>query len=210
MAAVCTDLNLKITPGSPAVLGIEPWSAPRMVADQTFTSTGDGTIAATTTLPGKLMIDSGVMSWTNDSPLPCNILIRVGRGYRTLQTSNPNAIQVRDRWTVATGTKTPPVPDVSSSFQSQWGAGYDYGTYVNATPQPGVLWLAQDAHITEDWYPRLPAGKSFKIRYQAYAWTPPPFSNNGNSNNNLMSVEVRSTRIQLWAYPTQDTTVVTR
>lgn len=206
MAEVCVDRNLKIAAG---VLGIEKWSTPRLVVDQSFNSVGDGTLAVNTTLPGKLMIDSGVLSWASDSPLDSNILIRVGRGYRDLLTSNPNAIQVRDRWTTKVGTASPQDPNPSTVFQSQWGAAMDIGTTNAALPYAGRYWLASDAQITEDWYPALHPGETLKIWYKCYAWTPPPFSNNANNNSLQMTVNVRSARIQLWSFPVQDTDVVT-
>jgi hypothetical protein len=200
---------MKITGASPTVLGIQKWSAPRIVLDQTFNSTGDGTIsAAITTLPGKLAIDSGVLSWTSDSPLPLSIRIVVNRAYRDLVNSNPNAIQVRDVWNYAVSGNTPRAPDPTSLFNSQWGGSQDLGTNSSAVPYLGLTYLATDPQMTEDWYPGLVAGDTFKMWYRAYIWTPPPFSNNANNGTLTMSCNIRSTRIQLWAFPTQDTAVV--
>ncbi len=204
MAQVCTDLNMDITAG---VLGIEPWSVPRIVVDSTVASTGDGTLAQTTTLPGKLMIDASV-SWASDSPLESRILARITRGARSCLTSNPNVVQFRDRYTTAIDD-TPRVPDVSSTFQGAFGGGVDRGTNVSGTPWEGRHWYFEDPSLTEDWFGPVPVGSTFNLRYRCYVWTPPPYSNNANENNPQHSATANNVRIQLISFPTQDTAVVT-
>lgn len=207
MPEVCVSRNMKITSG---VLGIEKWSIPRHVGDSTFNSVGDGTLAANQTLPGKLMID-GTLSWTSDSPLPTNILLRVNRAYRDFVTSNPNVVQFRDRWTykIGTGPQVAEVPDVSATYQSQFGGGVDLGTSNTAVPFLGKIARFQDAHITEDWIGPVPVGETINVRYRCYVWTPQPFSNNANNNSPVHEARARSTQIQLIAFPTQDTMAVT-
>lgn len=204
MAEVCVSRNMSIAGG---LLGIEPWTLPRIVLDQTFVSTGDGAYGQQTTLPGKLMIDSGILTWTNPSPLDARLLVRVQRGRQQWQVSNPNAVQVRDRYTYAIDDD-PRVPDTSSVYTGQSGGSIDVGVQVNGTPFLGVYWEWQDPTLTEDWIPGIPPGAQFRMWYRCYLWTPPPWSNNANSNNPQHSAAVHDTRIQLIAFPTQDTEVV--
>ncbi len=206
MAQVCVSRNMKITGG---VLGIEKWSVPRHVADQTFNSVGDGTLASTQTLPGKLLI-SGSVSWTSDSPLPSMVLLRINRAYRDFVTSNPNVVQFRDRWTtkIGLGPQTPADADPSSVLNSQMGGGIDIGTTTGAVPFDGKLYRFTDAHITEDWL-SVPAGQTVAVNYRCYVWTPPPFSDNANNNSPQHEARARFTRLQLIAFPVQDSAVVT-
>lgn len=204
MAEVCCDENMSITSG---VLGISKYSVPRFVVDSTVNSTGDGTLTQQTTLPGKLMIDASV-SWTSDSPLPCTILARITRGTRNLVTSNPNYVQFRDRYTYTFDGSTPRVPDTSNTYQAAWGSSVDRGTNTSGVPWAGVYYDYADPSLTEDFLGPLAPGATFKLRYQCYVWTPPPWSNNANNNTPTHSAAANNVRIQLIAFPTQDTRVV--
>jgi hypothetical protein len=206
MVEVCVSRNMKIASG---VLGIAKWSVPRHVADATFDSIGDGTLDPTLTLPGKLLID-GSVSWTSDSPIDTMVLFRLQRAYRDFVTSNPNAVQFRDRWTykIGNGPQTPEIPDVSTVYNSQMGGAIDLGATNLAVPLRGRLYKFYDAHITEDFFGPVPTGQTITVRYRCYVWTPPPFSDNANSGFPLHEARARSARLQLITYPQQDTAVV--
>lgn len=204
MAQVCVSQNLDITSGA---LSIQPWTVPRHVYDQSFTSVGNGTYGAHTNLPGKLMIDSGVQAWTNTTPLPAQILFRLHRGSRRFVVSSPNVVQVRDRFTTAIDV-TPRVPDTSNQYQGAAGGGVDMSTTTAAKPYAGVLYAWDDAMITEDWFGPIPPGGVFRFHYRATLWTPPPWSNNANDNLPIHECDVDPVRIQLIAFPTQDMDVM--
>jgi hypothetical protein len=202
MTKVCVSRNLTITDG---VLGLAPWSVPRIVVDVVAPSIGDGQIGATTSLPGKLMIDKQV-SWTNDAPLPTPVLFRLQRGGREFSTSNPNAVQVRDRWTTrqGVGPQTPAVPDTTTVLQSQFGGALDLSSNTTATPIAGRLWQFIDAQITEDWLGPVEPGETLSVWYRCTAWTPPPWADNANNNAPFHDVYVRNARMQLVAMPVSD------
>lgn len=204
-AEVCVSQNFEVS--ATGQLAAAEWSVPVVVATATGTSTGDGALTAQTTLPGKQMIDVS-LSWTNPRALEVELLLRVQRSYRDLLTSNPNVIQVRDRWTSrisAEPTDLAPVPDPTSVFNSQWGGGIDLSTNTTATPQAGRLWLFEDAHFTEDWMGPVPPGYTLNVRYRAYVWTPPPFADNANNNAPTHQVNLRQTTLQFTAMPERDT-----
>lgn len=210
MPEVCVDRNLSITPGSPAELGIEKWSVVRHVADVTANSVGDGAFTAQTVLPGKLMISQQV-DWISDSPLDTMILLRINRAWRDWITSNPNAVQIRDRWTykIGVGPQTPRHPDPSTLLQSQHGAALDLSSNTVAQPRAGKTFGHEDMHITEDWLGPVSPGETIAVWYKCYLWTPPPFSNNANNNVPQHEATVKNARIQFMAFPSQDTEVVT-
>lgn len=189
-------------------LSIEKWTLPRHVHDATYTSTGDGSFTALETLPGKLMVDSGIITWTSDSPLPARVLLRLHRAYRSLLVSNPNAAQIRDRYTYTLNGTAPRLPDTSSTYQGQTGAAIDLSANFQGTPYIGRYWVHEDAAIIEDWLGPVPPGGQLKIWYRSYLWTPPPFSNNANGGSPQHEAFARSARIQLIAFPQQDTAVV--
>ncbi|TLF74067.1 DUF7172 family protein [Nocardia cyriacigeorgica] len=200
MAQVCVDRNLSISNG---MLGIEPWSVFRLVADVTGASVGDGTLARTTRLPGKLMINL-TASWISDSPLPSRMLMRITRAHRSITTSNPNAIQFRDAWETAIDA-TPRVPDPSRVLNSQAGTSLDMGTNNVAEPHYGREFLTLDSHSSDIWLPDpVPAGSTLTVHYRCYVWTPPPWSDNASGNQPLHEARARWTRLQLFAVPQQD------
>lgn len=205
MAEVCVSANMSITAG---VLGIEPWAVPRVALDATYNSVGDGTYTtAFTVLPGKLMIDSAIQSWVNTSPLDAKVLLRIQRARRDWWTSNPNAVQIRDRYTYTVNGDDPRVPDPSSTYHGQSGSAGDAGASSTAVPYTAVFYEYEDGTLLEDWI-TVPAGATFKFWYRCYMWTPPPWSNNANNNSPTQSTNVYNTRVVLLAFPTQDAAVL--
>lgn len=205
MAEVCVSRNLSITAGA---LGIEPFSVPVVALDATYNSTGDGTYTLPqTVLPGRLMIDSGIQSWTNSTPLDAQMLVRIQRARRDWWTSNPNAVQVRDRYTYTVNGDSPRTPDTSSTYHGQSGSAGDVGTDSAAQPYQAIFYEYEDGTMLEDWI-TVPAGAVFKIWYRAYMWTPPPWSNNANAGAPTQSINIYNTRIVLMAFPTQDKAVL--
>jgi hypothetical protein len=200
---VCIDENITIDAAGQLIL--RPWAVPRIVKEVKALSGGDGTLFPEQALPGKLMIDTQPFGWKNDTPLPCMIRIFVVRGAKSWITSNPNAIQFRDRWTYTLGKKnvTPSVPVTTGIYNSQTGSAIDCGTNSVAEPQPGKQWIWLDANCDEEWIGPLLPGERVNVWYRCYVWTPPPFSDNANKNSPEHKAYAQWARVQLWAYPGQ-------
>ena len=186
-------------------LWAQPFSVPRLVRDVRALSGGDGPMLPRIALPGKLMIEQRV-EWRNDAPLEQQVMVRVIRGPRSLITSNPNALQFRDRWTWAVDAE--PQPPITTLINGQFGAAIDIGTNSVAEPQPGRLWMWADVNAVDEWIPRpLRPGQTIRVWYRCYAWTPPPWSDNANANAPQHEARANWARVQLWAYPAQGTVV---
>lgn len=208
MAQVCVSYNMGITANE---LTVQPWAVPTHVYDTTFASVGDGSFGVQTTLPGKLMIDSGTapyITWTNPSPLDAFVLLRIQRDRRDWRISNPNAVQIRDRYTYAIGGDNPRDPDVSSVYNGHSGGAFDAGAQGNGTPYIGQYWEWEDPTLVEDWLGPVGPSEELKVHYRCNLWTPPPWSNNANNNSPQHEAYVRGARIQLIAFPTQDSDLV--
>ncbi len=201
MPQVCVSKNLKITGGG-ATLGLEKWAAPRMVAQVSATSVGDGTISSSglTTQPGRLMIDTSI-SWASDSPLPALMRLQVIRPYRTLISSNPNAVEIWEAWNYRiNGTPAVPTYDLVNSLCTM---APDLGTDVSTQPFKGVVYQDYPAGSSEELI-ELPAGSTLNVRYVVYVWTPPPWSNNASANAPVHEAYSRGVKLRLWAFPTLD------
>ncbi|EHI13134.1 hypothetical protein KEK_08132 [Mycolicibacterium thermoresistibile ATCC 19527] len=201
---VCIDENL--TTDDAGQLRLQPWAVPRLVADVRANSGGDGRVYPATTLPGKLLID-GRVAWRNDTPIDQRILIRITRGPRSWITSNPNAIQFRDRWTFAVDAE-PAEPITTGIYNGHTGSAIDFGTNSVAEPQPGVEWMWTDTNSSDEWVPYpIEPGQHFRLRYRCYVWTPPPWSDNANKNQPRHEAHARWARLQLIAFGQQENVV---
>lgn len=196
---VCIDENLTLD--AAGGLRLQPWSVVRPVADVRALASGDGPIAPRTALPGKLLIESS-LSWRNDSPLEQRLKIEVVRASRSVITSNPNAIQFRDRWTYAVDA-VPSEPVTSGIFNGQSGPSIDFSTNSVAEPNPGVLWWWSPTSCASEWVSEVQPGETFNLRYRCYVWTPPPWNDNANKNSPTHDARANWTHIILWAYPQQ-------
>lgn len=204
---VCIDENLSTDPSG--LLVIQPWAVVRPVADVKAVSSGDGTLFETSALPGKLLIDQQV-SWRNNTPVEHMICIRVVRGPKSWITSNPNAIQFRDRWSWhhdVVGT-IPDMPVVTGIYNSQCGSALDCGTNSVAEPNPGLEYMWMDVNISDEWVGPIEPGEKIIVWYRMYVWTPPPFSDNANKNAPMHVANGNWARIQLVAHPQPGNLVV--
>lgn len=204
---VCVDENL-ITDAS-GLLRIQPWAFPRLVADIRAMSGGDGKLAPEQALPGKLLIDQK-LGWKNATPVEMMVLIRVTRASKRWITSNPNAIQFRDRWTyvIDTDNLTPTMPVTTGIYNSQVGSAMDAGTNSVAEPNPGKQWVWTDSNCADEWVGPVASGERINLWYRCYVWTPPPYSDNANKNSPQHEAYAGWARIQLIAFPGQGSLVI--
>lgn len=198
-ARVCVDENLTITVDGK--LRLAPWAVPRLVKDIVAKSGGDGGMLKEDAMPGKLLIDART-SWRNETPVRHMVLIRVIRRWRKIVTSNPNAIQFRDRWSTGIDVE-PEEPVTTGIFNGQVGYAGDMGSNTVAEPNPGVFWYWSGTTMSEQWIGPVDPDALTKLWYRMYVWTPPPWSDNANKNTPTHSAEAGWSRIQLWAYPMQ-------
>lgn len=199
---VCIDENL--TTDASGLLVMQPFASPRRVARVKALSGGDGTLFPETALPGKLLINA-LTGWRNNTPRPQSMMIRINRAAKAWITSNPNAVQFRDRWTytVDPDDVTPSVPITTGIYTSQCGSAADLGTNSVAEPNPGKQWMWSAANMVDEWIGDAQPGDRVNVWYRQYVWTPPPFSDNANKNAPEHVAYAYWTAVELWAYPMQ-------
>ncbi|AEJ94641.1 hypothetical protein FDI63_gp032 [Mycobacterium phage ChrisnMich] len=205
--SVCVSEHLVV--GADGKLRLAPWSVPRLVADEIAHSGADTTkLLETSTLPGRLLIDKPGVMWTNLTPVDHMVRIMVTRRWKRWITSNPNAVQFRDRWSTAITPKgsadvLPAEPVVSGIFNSQCGSAGDLGSNTVAEPVPGKFWAWWGTNTSEEWIGPVAPEETLRVHYRSYVWTPPPFSDNANKNAPAHEAEAGYARIQLMAFPQQ-------
>lgn len=199
---VCIDENLSTD--ASGLLVMQPYAVPRRVANVKALSGGDGTLFPETALPGKLLINA-VVGWRNTTPLPAQMMIRVVRASKSWITSNPNAIQFRDRWTykIDPDDVAPTIPVTTGIYNSQCGSANDLGTNSVAEPNPGKQWMWADGNAQDEWIGEAATGDKVNVHYRQYVWTPPPFSDNANKNKPEHVAYGNWVRVELWAYAMQ-------
>lgn len=199
---VCVDENLSTDESG--LLVIQPFAVPRRVARVKALSGGDGTLFPQVALPGKMLINAKV-GYRNVNPEPVQMVVRVVRASKSWITSNPNAIQFRDRYTyvIDMDDVEPSVPVTTSIYNSQCGSAADLGTNSVAEPNPGKQWMWVDANSADEWVGELQPGEKLNVWYRQYVWTPPPFSDNANKNKPEHKAYGQWAAVELWAYPQQ-------
>lgn len=198
-ATICVAENMTLS--AAGELRMAPWSVPRNVVDVMAQSGADGKLIGIDALPGKLLIDKKV-EWRNDDPVDHMIRIVPTRRFKYWITSNPNAIQYRDRWATAIDVPAA-VPTVSGIHNGRTGSAVDVGTNTVAEPGPGKFWHWWGTNSSEEIIGPLKPGQTIYVHYRCYVWTPPPFSDNANKNSPLHYAEAGWTRLQLQAFPQQ-------
>jgi hypothetical protein len=183
------------------VLNLAPWSVPRTVADVRADSGGDGLVLPDIAAPGKLLINQQVR-WRNETPVEHMVIIRVTRRYKTWVTSNPNAVQFRDRWSWALDAE-PDEPVTVDYFNSAAGGAEDIGTNTVAEPNPGKFHHLWGTTTSDEYIDPVEPGQALKVWYRSYVWTPPPWSDNANKNAPEHRANAGWARIQLIAHPHQ-------
>lgn len=203
---VCVDENIDVD--ASGLLVIQPFAVPQLAMDVKVKSGGDGPLLELSVLPGKLLMETQ-FAWRNNGPLPCDMMVRCIRGPKSWISSNPNAIQFRDRYTYTIDPEgvTPSIPVTTSIYNSQTGTAIDLGTNSVAEPLPGLDYVWIEASCTDEWIGPANPGEKVEVWFRGYVWTPPPFSDNGNKNAPIHNAVANWTRLQLWAYPTQGTLV---
>jgi hypothetical protein len=204
---VCVAENLVV--GADGKLRLAPWSRPRNVVDVMCPSAADTTkLLETKTLPGRLLVDKPVL-WRNDTPVDHDVRVIVTRRWRRWVTSNPNAVQFRDRWSSAITPKDaeepilPAEPFTTDYLNGQTGGASDIGTNSVAEPNPGKFWHWIGTNTTDERLGPIKPGETLRVWYRQYVWTPPPWSNNANKNSPAHEAEAGWVRLQLMAFPQQ-------
>ncbi|QFP94651.1 hypothetical protein I5G59_gp31 [Mycobacterium phage LilMcDreamy] len=203
---VCLGEHLSV--GTDGKLNMAAWAVPRNVLDEIAPSRADTTkLLATEQLETARLLVDWKGSWLNDTPVPHMVRVQITRRYKRWVTSNPNAVEFRDRWATAIDADAA-VPEVTDIHNGRCGSASDVGTNTVAEPNPGKFWHWWGTNTVDEWVGPLEPGQRLNLAYRAYVWTPPPFSNNANKNAPGHEAELGYARIAAHVFPGPSATVV--
>lgn len=114
------------TPGG--VLHLSRSAMPRTVLEQTTPSVNDGPITSHSPMANqKIMIEQRA-HWKNDFGVPVNVQVHIQRARRTMSTTCPHVVFLRERYTTRVGTDgttqvMAPEPTTNPDWNTEWGFG---------------------------------------------------------------------------------------
>lgn len=122
---ICTTPQFTVTDG---VLGLSRAAMPRVVLEAVEHSQADGPVTEHSTARSPKIFIEQRCHWKNDFGVPVWLQVQVQRARRTMTTTNPHHLFLRERWTTAVGTDgatqvLAPEPRVDETWDTEWGGG---------------------------------------------------------------------------------------
>lgn len=122
---ICTTRQFTVTDG---VLGLSRAAMPRVVLEATQQSINDGPVTEHSSQANPKIFIEQRCHWKNDFDVPVWLQVQVQRARRTMTTTNPHHLFLRERWTTAVGTDSgtqvmAPEPRVDQTWDTEWGGG---------------------------------------------------------------------------------------
>lgn len=197
MANVCVSDDFRIEDGKLGLANVPASGAwQRIISAVYFPSGavigGEGMVSfgRLTSLPGKRISYAAVLVM-NEYDTPLTVMVRAQRPAMNVIVSNPNAAQIRSKWSykITDGPLADPwdasnYPDPSQDFDLQVGVSLDAGASSGGVPVRGVISRIFPAAYVEDIVPaKVLPGQYLYVWFATYLWTPPPWSDNSNNNS---------------------------
>lgn len=122
---ICTTSQFTVTDG---VLGLSRSAMPRVVLEATQQSINDGPVTEHSSQANPKIFIEQRCHWVNDFDGPVWLQVQVQRARRTMTTTNPHHLFLRERWTTAVGSDRgtqvmAPEPTVDQTWDTEWGGG---------------------------------------------------------------------------------------
>ena len=177
---ICTTDQFTVTDG---VLGLSRAAMPRVVLEATQESTGDGPVTEHSNMSSPKIFIEQRCHWKNDFGVPVWLQVQVQRARRTMTTTNPHHLFLRERWTTRVGTDgatqvLAPEPTVDDTWDTEWGGG-QFHAWREGEGWPKVVTTMSAPSATSTLSMiTVPAGQSLDFRLRvalvtdAYAFVP--------------------------------------
>lgn len=177
---ICTTPQFTVTDG---VLGLSRAAMPRVVLEATEQSQADGPVTEHSRMSSPKIFIEQRCHWKNDFGVPVWLQVQVQRARRTMTTTNPHHLFLRERWTTAVGTDgatqvLAPEPRVDETWDTEWGGGQFHPWRKDEGWPKVVTTLSAPAATSTLSMITVPEGQSLDFRLRvalvtdAYAFVP--------------------------------------
>ena len=177
---ICTTSQFTMTDG---VLGLSRSAMPRVVLEATQQSINDGPVTEHSSQANPKIFIEQRCHWKNDFGGPVWLQVQVQRARRTMTTTNPHHLFLRERWTTAVGVDSgaqvmAPEPRVDQTWDTEWGGGQFHAWREGEGWPKIVTTLSAPAATSTLGMITVPEGQSLDFRLRvalitdAYAFIP--------------------------------------
>lgn len=175
MSSVCHSAQFE-SPGG--VLHLARSAMPRVVLEQSTPSVNDGPITSHSPMTNQKILIEQRGHWKNDFGVPVNVQVHIQRARRTMSTTCPHLVFLRESYTSRVGTDgttqvLAPTPTTHPDWNTEWGGG-TFAPFAsmqsgdnNASEWPAITsWQSTPEATTVLNEIRVPEGQSLDVRFR--------------------------------------------
>lgn len=207
---ICTSPQFTTADG---VLHLARSAMPRVVLETRTPSVNDGPVTEHSPMNNqKVMIDQRG-HWKNDFGVPVNVQVHIQRSRRTMSTTCPHTLFLRESYTTRVGTDgtsqiMAPEPSTEPTWNTEWGGGLfaPFNGMGGDKWPPITTWQSTPEATTVLDQIRVPVGQSLDVRFRVSlvtnAYIQVPFGDAKPLNNlPIASVYAFSNVLRFHAFP---------
>lgn len=168
---ICTSAQFQTSDG---VLHLARSAMPRVVLETRTPSINDGPITSHSPMNNqKIMIDQRG-HWKNDFGVPVNVQVHIQRARRTMSTTCPHTVFLRESYTTRVGVDgsaqvMAPEPRTEPDWNTEWGGGVfaPFGSMQSDKEWPAITtWQSTPEATTVLDQIRVGVGESLDVRFR--------------------------------------------
>lgn len=167
---ICTSPQFSTSDG---VLHLARSAMPRVVLETRTPSVNDGPITEHSPMNNQKILIDQRGHWKNDFGVPVNVQVHIQRARRTMSTTCPHTVFLRESYTTRVGTDgatqvMAPEPLTNPNWNTEWGAGLfaPYDRMGGGEWPPITTWQSTPEATTVLDQIRVPVGQSLDVRFR--------------------------------------------
>lgn len=167
---ICTSEQFTTEGG---VLHLAASAMPRVVLETTTASTGDGEITSHSPMTGQRILIDQRGHWKNDFGVPVKVQVHIQRARRTMSTTCPHTVFLRESYTTRVGTDRAtqiiaPTPTTNPDWNTEWGFGLfaPFNRMGGDEWPPITTWQSTPEATTVLNEILVPVGQSLDVRFR--------------------------------------------
>ena len=167
---ICTSAQFATDNG---VLHLARAAMPRLVLEATTASVNDGDITEHSPMTNQKIMIEQRGHWKNDFGVPVNVQVQIQRARRTMSTTCPHTVFLRESYTTRVGTDgatqvMAPEPRTDPDWNTEWGYGLfaPFNKMGNDEWPPITTWQSTPEATTVLNQIRVDVGQSLDVRFR--------------------------------------------